>query len=482
MDQRFGRTTLRQLSTNPYLYGTDISSSSLLKKQYQEKWPDTQSNYSVAFLDTEADVIDGTDEIIIVTLAMNNTSYVYVQQSFLGTVAQPSNIHSQYNTLINRYLKDYLDLNTFKWEIYIGNSEIDIINKAFEQLHKWKPDYVAIWNMSYDIPKIMDACKRAEGAKPGDLKVKQVEKRLADLFSDPSVPEPFRRFKWVPGKTQKVTASGKVIPINPAAQWHAVVATSSFTFVDAMSAYKLLRTGQPEERSYKLNVILDKVLGIRKLNFEEAGNLQDLEWHKFMQANYKLLYTLYGQFDTISMELMDKKTKDLSVKLPVWSGVTDTAVVNKQPKISADNLHFFCLENNHVVATVGNSDDDDEEEDLTLGLGGWVLCLAASKVKPMGLKVIAEDPEMVTNIRGHGRDLDKVSSYPSALQALNVSKATTSKELISIGQIPKEVARLQNINLLSGHVNAIEYCCTMMNFPTPTDMLRELKRDLAAAA
>jgi len=54
--------------------------------------------------------------------------------------------------------------------------------------------------------------------------------------------------------------------------------------------------------------------------------------------------------------------------------------------------------------------------------------------------------------------------------AANVSKDTTIKEVKSIGDIPLSVFRLQNINLLFGKVNALEYSNTMLNLPTLYDI------------
>lgn len=59
-----------------------------------------------------------------------------------------------------------------------------------------------------------------------------------------------------------------------------------------------------------------------------------------------------------------------------------------------------------------------------------------------------------------------VSAYPSAINAANISRETTSKEIISIEGMEKEDFMLQNINTMFGRVNSIEYCCNMMNFPT----------------
>ena len=64
----------------------------------------------------------------------------------------------------------------------------------------------------------------------------------------------------------------------------------------------------------------------------------------------------------------------------------------------------------------------------------------------------------------------QASGYPSNTLAANVSKDTTMRELLSVEGIEKEEFKLNNINLMFGKVNHIDYVSRMMKFPT----LREL--------
>ena len=54
----------------------------------------------------------------------------------------------------------------------------------------------------------------------------------------------------------------------------------------------------------------------------------------------------------------------------------------------------------------------------------------------------------------------------------NVSRETTALELIDILGIDEDVFRMQNINLLQGHVNALEYGMKMHGLPTPQEALK----------
>lgn len=61
--------------------------------------------------------------------------------------------------------------------------------------------------------------------------------------------------------------------------------------------------------------------------------------------------------------------------------------------------------------------------------------------------------------------LDVSASYPSGGVALNISKGTTKKELISIEGVSEHQRRMQGINLSGGATNAAEFCQFILNAP-----------------
>jgi len=81
------------------------------------------------------------------------------------------------------------------------------------------------------------------------------------------------------------------------------------------------------------------------------------------------------------------------------------------------------------------------------------------------MEVINEGTGLMTNVRGHVLDVDQVSGYPSDGQSANVSKETTTREIVDIDGVDKNDFKNQNMNILFGKVNTIEYTTNMMNFP-----------------
>lgn len=462
------RVDMRRICRSPYVYGSDILSTAAIKRSYMDKWPEFITPHSVATFDVETDVVHGTDDIIMATLAFGKRVFTAVQKSFL--VGQ-ANVFDRLQRKLVQYLGameaakedepvnvvDFLAKRGIQWEVIEVDREVEVVIEIFRRAHEWKPDFVAIWNIDFDMPKVLRALGKA-GLDP------------KDIFSDPSLPHQFRHFRYKQGPKQKVTASGKVTPIKPAAQWHTVFCPSSFYFIDAMCAYKHIRTGAQEEPSYSLDSILQKHLGVRKLKFAAADGLAPLEWHQFMQSQYPLEYVIYNVFDCVSMEELDEETNDLRLSLPMFSGCSDFENFKSQPRRLADNLHYFCLEHGLVMGSTSDQMSNEMDEE-TIGLDGWIVTLPAHLVADNGLRVILENTYQSTNIRAHVGDLDVSASYPNGGSVFNISKETTHRELIEIKGVSEYKQRMQGVNLSAGHTNAVEIACDLFGLPSMEQLL-----------
>lgn len=450
----------RQLQRSPYLYGSDISSTAILKQQYMTKWPDLFTPFTKAVFDIETNVLDGSQDIMMGTLSFGDKVVTAVRKDFFGGYVD---VIDRLRASADKYLKNYIDKRKIEWEIVLVETSGQVVVECFRRAHEWQPDFVAIWNIDFDLPRSVAALEK-EGIDP------------AEVFSDPRVPKPYRFFRYKQGSKQKVTASGKITPIKPAAQWHTAFCPASFYFIDAMCVYRQVRTGKAEEQSYALDAILDKILGIRKLNFIEADGLVKLEWHQFMQAKHPFEYTVYNLFDCISVEELDEKTTDLAIAMPLNAEHSDFANYNSQPRRLVDKLHFFVMEFDHIFGSTSDQMETDFDKE-TVGLDGWIVTLPAHLVADNGLRVIKDMPWMRTNIRAHVGDLDVSAAYPTNEGVFNISKATTYREVLVIEGVPEAVKRAQGINLSGGHTNAVEFCTEMFGVPTMEAMLQSFLED-----
>lgn len=449
------RGSLRMLQENPYLFGTDIKSTAIIKKAYQERYKDAPNTfYSTLMLDVETDVLYGTDEIIMLTIYYKGLCITYITEY---CVKNFHDVQERVDALMKKYLGEYVNKFNIKSDLVVCADEITVLQKAFEKIHEIKPDFCAIWNLDFEINKFIMACARA-----------MVDPKT--IFSDPSIPREYQYFEYIQGPNQKVTASGKITPIPPAARWHTVYCPASFYFIDAMCVFKHVRIGKQERPSYSLDNILKEELKLGKLKFEEADGYERLKWHVFMQENYMLEYSIYNRFDCVSMDLLEEKNKDMSLFLPLYSGTSDYEDFKSQPRRIVDQLHWVALENDKVIGTTSKA-LKDKYSGLTYDMNGWISNLPASLITTQGMKIIEECPELETTIYTATGDLDVSASYPNGGICYNISKETTSKELIDIEGVPRDLYRIQNMLLTTGHVDAVEWCTNILGFPKLQDVI-----------
>lgn len=385
-----GKSNIRDVRDDPYLYGLDISSRAYVKKMYMDKY-DVNSNYEVCVLDIEENMIK--NEVIIITVTMKDKSF----SAILDTWVKGGNeTIDKINYLYNKHVPKIDYTKNIKREYGFYKTEIDMVKAVFAKLHSWEPDFVEVWNIGYDIPRIVKICEQ------NDVPPK-------DIFSDPFLPEEYRHFNYREGQTHKLTEAGVFKPMDLHEQWHTVDCPATFFIVDGMSAYHYIRVGGKKvPTGYSLDSILGKELGedFKKLKFEDgkAEKLIKLAWHNYMVQYRPLVYIVYNNYDTIAPLLLDDKTKDLQVTMPMLSGYSPYEIFNSGPKKIVEALHFFTLERGIVLGSKPNVADDDKG----LGLSDWIVLLPSHRIKQNGMKCISESCDIVTSVRAHTLDADLI--------------------------------------------------------------------------
>ena len=436
-----------EIYKSPYVYGTDFSHCAYIKYLYMKKNPDF-TPFSVAVFDIETNVFSENQETIIATLSFKDKVITAIVKDYVEGI---SDVERQLREKFHYYLDPFIKDRVKKWEIIISDTPAKAIIDVFKRAHRLSPDFIAIWNIDFDIPKIVMDLKR-EGYKP------------EDIFSDPIVPPSCRHFEYIQGPAVKTTNRGVIQPLKPAQRWHWVDTPASFYFVDAMQVYYRVRMAQQDEPSYSLDAILDKELGIRKLKFSEADQYKGLNWHKYLQKNYKLEYIIYNVFDCISVELLDEKTYDLSIAMPSSNHCSHFKDYKSEPKRLWDKLYGFLLERGYVAGTAQGIQSDIDS--LQIGKDDWINTLPAHMLQLKKSPFYEETSNLYTKIRTHCGDLDISAAYPSNGVASNASRETTAKELIEIQGVSDQVRRSAGINLSGGNTNAIEVMTDLFNVPT----------------
>lgn len=460
-----------ELLKSPYIYGRDITSTSYIKYLNLKKNNFIQTAYTVAGLDIETSI--DTKEIILISIVRKVNNVYEIFMSALSSFYSKADVEEKIKANMAKYIPHVAN---YTLEVKTSQTEVEVIREAFRRANHWAPDFLAIWNINYDIPYILN-------------RLEQFNVNPIYVLCDESVPVDYRYCRYKRGAQKKVTASGVIKPINPASQWHTLYLTARFYVIDAMCTYKTLRISAPERPSYSLDAILNHELQRGKIKLEEVSMYNGEQWHRVMQNQYKIEYMVYNIYDVIGMLELEEKVKDLSYSLPSGAGITDFDVFNRNPKKIVDAMFVYGQTLGFVPGTVApkpkqnteeevveaseeeEDDEDSVENNKTLSLKGWIVTLKQNYLLNDGLAIFNDLPNLKTNIRGLVYDSDVSGAYPHATACMNVSKETTLREIIEIEGYEEEVFRQQNLNIVTGEPNSLEYCNVMFKLPKLTDLL-----------
>ena len=471
---------LREVCKSPYCYFADLSSSTIMKAAYKRKNPDLISRNAVAVLDIETDTVHGTNEAIMVSVTMGKKKIIGIADWWAKRIPDIE------NTLHEKY-RQYLSTITLREKCKKTGKKIDVehdlikerggdliiicddniaevFKRVMHEVHTWLPDFLAIWNMNFDLPKLIQVLNKY--GVP-----------LEDVFCDPTVPEKYRNVWFKQAKSQRETNSKKIAQ-HPADLWHVLYCMAGFYVIDAMCAFKKIRVANGNEPDYKLDGVLGRHLGIGKLKFNQVvASEGQLAWHIEMQRDYPAEYCIYNIFDCMSIELLDEQTNDLGLTVPGLIGNSEYAIFSSLPRRLVDNLHYFYLDRKLIAGCVGGADASDLDDGI-VELQGWIVTLPAHMVEDNGLQCIAEVPRLRTTYRVQTADDDITQAYPTGELILNISKETTFIELKEIEGVSDAARRHAGINLTGGKTNAIEICNELLNVPYIHSVLELFENDI----
>ena len=316
---------------------------------------------------------------------------------------------------------------------------------------------MGVWNLTFEIKKIEQTCEEA-GAS------------IVALMSDPRVPPSYRSYRFKEGPAQRVTAAGRVMTFKPSDRWHTVYAPASFYWMDSMCCYRRAREGGKELPSYSLDAILKEELKITKLKFHKADHIKDkTQWHFFMQKHHPFEYVAYNIFDCVSMILLDRKTMDVAVALPMNAGCSDFDKMSSQPRRMVDSLTMDGERDGWVMGTTAEN-MRCEIHDYMPEVTDWIIAQATELNAVNGLRIFSDAPGLVTNIKINGADLDISKAYPTNQTVTNASMQTTRKILGRMPGFDDWTFKKNVLNLSGGAVNAPEFCVEILKLPTLLEM------------
>jgi hypothetical protein len=467
----YSRINLRKICNSPYVYNADVSMEALVRMHYNKVRAHPITPLSFGGFDIEASVL-GCGRINIITYITNDTIYTTVLRDFMHKYVQNENksteefggdnfLSKQANKkkkvateddiydCIEKYLGPmaspnhirinlpYKDKNgnpkpvqkDYAFQLQVCDTELECLFWIFEQIHREETDFIGIWNIDYDIPKIISRLNYY-GVDP------------KNLFCHPSVPD---RWKLVDYRQDKK----KTQHVND--KWHWFYCTAMSQFIDSMLLYSRIRKTKRKQPTYRLDAISKIELGFGKMTFGDDEISCYAHDHHYMQKYHFCEYVVYNIQDALLMVLMEEKNHDTTA---MWNltGDSPLSAFSKQSVMLRDGYYKFGLENGRVFATTG--DDMTGPYDHLLGkVGGAVL--RADLCSDIGARCIKERPGFESMILVGASDLDYKAIYPSFKSGYGISKETKIATTVAIEGVDKELIEPLFGGIANPEVNAV---------------------------
>lgn len=466
------RKRLRQVCDSPYVYYADFTAPMYLKSRYYKKYNGLAPTLNkMAILDIETNEYERTKEPLMCSILLDNKVHLSMTKKYFDEmVNECPNYKERIRTLLGRIpfinnktkkvtyrdLYDEFDLDVI---FYVEDNFSKAFRSSMRTIHLELPDFLVIWNLDFDISKILAQLKRDKVS-------------AESVFCHPDVPENYRKVRYAPDDGSRVTNNGTNKIKAPQDQWHVLECMASFYVVDAMSLYKKIRVANGNLPNYKLASILKTELGVGKLEIEQLPYAENLDWHVQMQKKYKAEYVAYNIMDDLLIKLLDDKTYDISSAISILSEYSPFSIFASLPKRLCASLTLYLEGLGFAIGTSGSKIKNDLDEEV-ISLKDWIVTLPAHATLDNGIKCISEINSLTTAIRMQTADADLTQAYPLGSYILNQSRETRLMELCRVKDGDEWDRRRAGINLTGGHVNALEIGQTFLKMPDIDTVLRD---------
>lgn len=435
---------LKTLCVSPYIYGADIDTETLIKQAYLAKQPAGKSvKYTAGAFDIETEVV-GEKRINVITFIHEHEVYTGALKAFCNNYDKE---HDRFTPatkedclkVIDEIIGDELRKHQFNLHFEILDTELDLIKWIFARIHECKTDIIGIWNIGFDIPKILDRLTKL-GVNP------------ADVMCPLDLPKEFRYCKF-----SEDTKKAEHI----ADKWHWLNLTGYSQFIDSMCLYARIRKVDGRDVSYSLDYISNKELGQGKLHLGEITN------HRYSQTYEFLKYIAYNINDVLIMQLMEWKNHDIGTML----GLSDCSLLknfSKQTVMVRDGDYVYAKANGYIPASATLDMYTEWDGDMPKA-GGTVL--PPEKAVGVGINAL-KGINRTTQVSITTNDLDESSMYPSTLRAFNISKETYYGSVLGINGYDKSAIEVFGSALNQPNISAVHLFKTFFNMPDYDEMLK----------
>ena len=462
------------LHFDPRVMASDIGIEAFYRMEFNKMYKNDVCPVDKAYLDIEVDIHyignqfpeNGVAPINAISLVMEKTKTEYV---FLLRDSNNPNIEAfeKYTNEVD-FIQEYKDfltnalggwknvyrmkLQDYNYRVVFYDKEIDLISAVFRMINVVQPDFVLAWNMSFDIPYIID--------------------RINVLGYDPVEIMCHPDFE---NKTVKYFVDKK--HENERAERTDYADISAYSvYLDQMIQFASRRKGQSAWTQFSLDYVGGKIANVRKLDYHHiVDNLGDLPY-----ADYKT-FVMYNMMDTIVQKCIEEKTGDINyVFNKAVLNSTEYARVHRQTVYLANRAAMFYESLGYIIGNNTNKNNEKPDEKFA---GAYVAppenVSDYSKVK---LKYPEMDYQAVINLAHNANDFDYTALYPSEAREHNIGSTTLigkieMPEMIYKGEDrtndPKYNRSGEFIENFSSR-NWIDICVRYLNLATYKEMIEDI--------
>ena len=287
------------------VFGSDIPINDFYRMRFAEQYKNTETPVSRAYLDIEVDVklsptdfpTNGNCPINAISYFEHDTKRLFTfllnqkdvnpkSNEFCTTVDNRA-FNEEFKGFLNETLgsekvKDF-KLENIQTKVLTYNDELTLLKDLFGYINYTKPDFLMVWNMSFDIPFIINRIL-ALGGNPKEI---MCIHDISPLYENCSY--------IVDSDHEDFSTKGDYADI-----------TSYTVYLDQLIQFASRRRGGAQYRSYSLDYIGNEMAGVQKLHYENiAANVMELPYNDYRT------FVKYNMMDVLVQYCIEFKADDI---------------------------------------------------------------------------------------------------------------------------------------------------------------------------
>lgn len=471
--------SMRDVNNSPNIFWSSVSVSSIILHHLRTKQEMNSTSFlpTVGAFDFEWDV--DTNVASIGSYAHENKSTLVINREHFARTGLRSEekfiaeYKKKFAEIVQPVLDEYYSrkdvikanqvVRNFVPEIVFADNEFMTARETMQMGNRDKVDYFTAWNGHADLTVLTRIAESY--AEP-----------LHKIISDDSIPGEFKNAFFKEGqKGSKKDANGTNKSVKLQDEWHELIATTQYQYVDMMGTYHRNRIHLPDAPSPSLNWALTKELGFGKLKIDCGISEDDQEnWHRRMSLEYFLEYCLYASMDTISLVVLEDKNYEISSTYFSGVGYSPYSEFVRNPMRLSTDMHFAALEDNLVICGVGSNMSSPIDKKVVPSRSITVT-LNPSYNSGMSMSILKDSADKM-HIVPCGADGDLTSSYPSNQILSNGSRGTTLTEYCGFNNMSNLKGNSIGYTLSAGPHSNYTVAQDLLKLPSGGELIKRVNK------